>query len=106
MVCNWARDKTPRGASAIAHSLVETAKENGLDLYLYLEYLFERIPNIQTDERAAMYDVLMWSERLPERIHGRTKKHRMRNDPAGSPLGLFVTHEFGELWREGKVGAI
>ncbi|WP_188880542.1 transposase domain-containing protein, partial [Alicyclobacillus cellulosilyticus] len=50
------------------------AKENGLDPYLYLEYLFERLPNIQTDARTAMDDLLPWSERLPERIRRRSKK--------------------------------
>ncbi|GMA48651.1 transposase [Alicyclobacillus contaminans] len=73
---NFLFANTPRGAraSAIAYSLVETAKENGLDPYLYLEYLFERLPNIRTDDRAAMDELLPWSDRLPERIRRRGKK--------------------------------
>ncbi|SFV02306.1 IS66 family transposase, partial [Alicyclobacillus macrosporangiidus] len=73
---NFLFANTPQGAraSAIAYSLVETAKENGLDPYLYLEYLFEWLPNIRTDDRAAMDELLPWSDRLPERIRRRRKK--------------------------------
>ncbi|WP_083521314.1 IS66 family transposase [Alicyclobacillus kakegawensis] len=73
---NFLFANTPRGAraSAIAYSLVETAKENGLDPYWYLEYLFERLPNIRTDDRVAMDELLPWSDRLPERIRRRGKK--------------------------------
>ena len=73
---NFLFANTPRGAraSAIAYSLVETAKENGLDPYLYLEYLFERLPNIPSDDRTAMDDLLPWSDRLPDRIRRRQKK--------------------------------
>ncbi|KRW90638.1 transposase [Alicyclobacillus tengchongensis] len=73
---NFLFANTPRGAraSAIAYSLVETAKENDLDSYLYLEYLFERLPNIQMDDRTAMADLLPWSDRLPDGIRRRRKK--------------------------------
>lgn len=73
---NFLFANTPQGAraSAIAYSLVETAKENGLDPYLYLEHLFEWLPNIRTDDRAAMDELLPWSDRLPERIRRRGKK--------------------------------
>ncbi|GMA58180.1 hypothetical protein GCM10025858_26830 [Alicyclobacillus sacchari] len=73
---NFLFANTPRGAraSAIAYSLVETAKENGLDPYLYLEYLFERLPNIQTDDRTAMADLLPWSNHLPDGIRRRPKR--------------------------------
>jgi len=73
---NFLFANTPRGAraSAIAYSLVETAKENVLDPYLYLEYLFERLPNIQTDDQTAMNDLLPWSDHLPDGIRRRTKK--------------------------------
>jgi transposase len=39
---NWLFSNTPRGAqsSAITYSIVETAKENGLNPYQYLTYLF------------------------------------------------------------------
>uniref|UniRef100_UPI0038990755 transposase domain-containing protein n=1 Tax=Alicyclobacillus dauci TaxID=1475485 RepID=UPI0038990755 len=64
---------TPRGAraSAITYSLVETAKENGLDPRLYLEYLFERLPNIQMDDEHVVDALLPWSEELPKEIRKR-----------------------------------
>ncbi|GLG02806.1 hypothetical protein Alches_28480 [Alicyclobacillus hesperidum subsp. aegles] len=73
---NFLFANTPRGAraSAIAYSIVETAKENGLNPYLYLEYLFERLPNIQTDDQTATNDLLPWSDRLPDGIRHRRKK--------------------------------
>ena len=43
---NWMFANTPRGAraSAIIYSIVETAKENGLNPFNYLSYLFEKLP--------------------------------------------------------------
>ncbi|MCL6576925.1 IS66 family transposase, partial [Kyrpidia sp.] len=73
---NFLFANTPRGAraSAITYSLVETAKENGLDPYLYLKYLFERLPNIQTDDPKALGELLPWSDRLPDNIRRRGKR--------------------------------
>lgn len=72
---NFLFSNTPRGAraSAITYSLVETAKENGLNPQLYLTYLFERLPNIQTDDPDALGNLLPWSERLPDNIRKRKK---------------------------------
>ena len=44
---NFLFANTPRGAraSAIMFSLIETAKENGLNPYLYLRYIFQNAPN-------------------------------------------------------------
>ncbi|NLB56551.1 MAG: IS66 family transposase, partial [Lentisphaerae bacterium] len=44
---NFLFANTPRGAraSAVMFSLIETAKENGLDPYKYLVYIFEKAPN-------------------------------------------------------------
>jgi transposase len=65
---NFLFSNTPRGAraSAITYSLVETAKENGLHPRRYLEYLFEQLPNIRTEDRVALGDLLPWSECLPD----------------------------------------
>lgn len=43
---NWLFSNTPRGAhaSAALYSLVETAKLNGAQPYLYLKHLFEKLP--------------------------------------------------------------
>ena len=44
---NWLFANTPRGAkaSAILFSIIETAKENGLNPYNYLTYIFTNAPN-------------------------------------------------------------
>jgi len=49
---NWLFSAYPCGAEASAtlYSLVETAKANGLEPYRYLRYLFEHLPQAETDE--------------------------------------------------------
>ena len=45
---NWLFNNTPNGAhaSAIIYSLIETAKENGLNPYEYLTAIFRKAPNL------------------------------------------------------------
>ena len=61
---NWLFACSPEGAksSAIVYSIVETAKENGLDPYLYLILLFEQLPNIDTSDETAVKQLLPWVE--------------------------------------------
>jgi transposase len=49
---NWLFSGSPRGAdsSALIYSLIETAKANNLEPWMYLRYLFERLPLCQSDE--------------------------------------------------------
>jgi hypothetical protein len=60
---NWLFANTPRGArsSAVIFSIVETAKENGLNPYVYLTYLFEQLPNINCKDPLALDQLLPWS---------------------------------------------
>jgi len=64
---NWLFANTPRGAraSAIVYSIVETAKENGLNPFHYLSYLFEKLPNLDTKDENALDKLLPWSDSLP-----------------------------------------
>jgi hypothetical protein len=57
----------PRGAraSAIIYSIVETAKENGLNPFYYLSYLFGKLPNIDTKDENALDNLLPWSDSIP-----------------------------------------
>jgi transposase len=59
---NWLFANTPRGAraSAIIYSIVETAKENRLNPYAYLTHLFEKLPNLQSLDDAALDQLLPW----------------------------------------------
>lgn len=67
---NWLFANTQKGAQASAtiYSIVETAKENGLNPFYYLTYLFEQFPNIDTTDRDAIRNLLPWSETLPAYI--------------------------------------
>ena len=46
---NWLFAKTPAGAtsSAVIYSIIETAKENGLDPYRYLLWIFQEAPKVK-----------------------------------------------------------
>ncbi|SHJ46811.1 transposase domain-containing protein, partial [Desulfofundulus thermosubterraneus] len=64
---NWLFANTPRGAraSAITYSIIETAKENGLNPFQYLSYLFEKLPNLNPKDSNALDQLLPWSDSLP-----------------------------------------
>ena len=63
---NWKFSYSPEGAnaSAMAYSIVETSLANGLVPYLYLNYLFETLPNIP-EER--YHECLPWMPQVRER---------------------------------------
>jgi len=58
---NFLFANTPRGAkaSAIMYSMVETAKENGLNPYAYLTYIFKNAPNWDIKNNLNMYEFLL-----------------------------------------------
>jgi len=58
---NWLFANTPNGAraSAVYYSLIETAKENGIDPYGYLAKVFRAAPNLGTGE--IIDDLLPWN---------------------------------------------
>jgi len=64
---NWLFSNTPKGAnaSAVIYSLIETAKENGLNPFPYLQYLFEQLPNVDVHDPEILKKYLPWSEELP-----------------------------------------
>ena len=49
---NWLFSNTPRGAmsSAVLYSLVESAKDNNLNVYNYLRYLFTKLPYAESSD--------------------------------------------------------
>jgi len=63
---NWLFCNTPKGAraSAVIYSLIETAKENKLNPYTYLNHLFERLPNMDSREDADLDQLLPWNVNL------------------------------------------
>ncbi|ULO10088.1 IS66 family transposase [Paenibacillus sp. 19GGS1-52] len=65
---NWLFANTPRGAkaSAVIYSVIETAKENGLNPFQYLKYLFEQLPQLSDLNDLEVLDSLLpWSSTLP-----------------------------------------
>jgi len=77
---NFLFSNTPRGArsSAIIYSIIETAKENNLKPYNYLVYLFEQLPNVNTNDVAVINSLLPWLDTLPE--EGRMSKKENNSD--------------------------
>ena len=63
---NWLFCNTPKGAraSAIIYSIVETAKENGLNPYAYLTHLFEKLPNLNSRDAETLDQLLPWNVKL------------------------------------------
>jgi len=59
---NWLFAGSPAGADASCaiYSLIETAKQNGLDPYAYLHYVFEQVPSAQKEEH--------WRALLPQNL--------------------------------------
>ncbi|TFE19624.1 IS66 family transposase, partial [Cohnella luojiensis] len=65
---NWLFANTPRGAraSSTIYSVIETAKENGLNPLQYLTYLFEQLPQLSNPQDPEALDRLLpWSPLLP-----------------------------------------
>jgi hypothetical protein len=65
---NWLFANTTRGAkaSSIIYSVIETAKENHLNPFKYLMYLFEQLPQLPDPKNLEALDGLLhWSPSLP-----------------------------------------
>ena len=47
---NWLSASTPKGAraSAVIYGIIETSKENRLNPHAYLNYLFEKVPHLDS----------------------------------------------------------
>lgn len=68
--------KSPKGAtaSAITYSIIETAKANNLSPFHYLNYLFEKLPNIDTSDYNQLDELLPWSSTIPDSCKVNPKK--------------------------------
>lgn len=64
----WLFADTPKGATAnaVLYTLVETAKQNDLHIFNYLDYLLKSLPNVDFVNHPEILDeYLPWSEQLP-----------------------------------------
>ncbi len=68
---NWLFSNTPGGArtSAVYYSLVETAKENGLNPFEYLSWIFSQAPNLGKPGYVSTFaDFLPGSMKIPAKV--------------------------------------
>lgn len=74
---NWLFSITPKGASssAIIYSIIETAKANGLSPFHYLNYLFEKLPNIDITNNDQLDKLLPWSKELSKECKPQNKNN-------------------------------
>ena len=69
---NWLFCDTPNGAqaSAVVYTMVEMAKANGVNVYHYLTYLLEKLPNDRmSDEELEL--LAPWNENVKAEIQRR-----------------------------------
>ena len=68
---NWLFADTPAGANANAtfYSLIESAKINNLNIYKYIAYLLEELPQLDNlNDEEILVKYLPWSTELPDNI--------------------------------------
>lgn len=68
---NWLFADTVNGAkaNAVYYSLIESAKLNKLNIYKYLNYLLEKLPQLDGEQiESDIEKFLPWSKELPEEI--------------------------------------
>jgi len=72
---NFLFANTPRGAkaSAIMFSMIETAKENGLNPFDYLVHIFKTAPNLTKADLASAEALLPWSAELRQYVQSPKK---------------------------------
>lgn len=72
-------------AGAVIYSLMLTCKENRINPYMYLMYIFEKLPNIDLTDREELRKLLPYSETLPKYTKVLTKKEikEIMNQEAG-----------------------
>lgn len=64
---NWLFSNSSKGAksSALVYTVIETAKENNLNVLQYLIYLFETLPNIDIKDSKELENLVPWASTLP-----------------------------------------
>lgn len=77
---SWLFADTPQGAtaSAVAYTLAESAKANGLNVYEYFRHILTQMPNVDFYNHPEEIEKLLpWSDELPEicRLAQKYKKH-------------------------------
>lgn len=73
---NWFFADTTRGAkaSAIVYSMIESAKANQLNPYMYLVYLLSKLPGLKELTQESLTPYMPWSPELPSWCHKDSSK--------------------------------
>lgn len=77
---NWVTINTVRGAksSAMIYSITETARRNNLNVYYYVKYLLDELPQLIDKngniEQSSLEALMPWSETLPEDCKSKRRK--------------------------------
>ena len=68
---NWLFSDTPKGAeaSATVYTMVEMARTHGLNIYKYLKYLLERLPDTKMTD-SALSKLAPWDQEVIARCSG------------------------------------
>lgn len=86
---NWLFADTPKGASASAalYSIVTSAKANGLNVYKYLVWLLEVMPNAGALDDKALDTMLPFSDLLPAELRlPKDKAIKQRREMGEDPI--------------------
>lgn len=85
---NWLFSDTPRGAhaSAAIYSIVETAKLNGLNPRLYIEWLLEQMPNADVLNDETLDSFMPWSAHVPESCRLAPSKIKKLQEATAEPI--------------------
>lgn len=68
---NWLFADTIEGAkaNAVYYSLIESAKANKLNIYKYIKYLLDELPQLEGEQKEETIEkYLPWSKELPAEI--------------------------------------
>ena len=74
---NWMFADSIPGAKANAtfYSLIESAKINKLNIYKYINYLLEKLPQEDYLNKEVLESYLPWSEKLPQEIRNYSEEY-------------------------------
>ena len=79
---NWLFSDTTAGvaANAVYYSFIETAKLNKLNIYKYINYLLEILPQLEWEQKDTDIEkYLPWSEELPDEIRNYEEEYTELN---------------------------
>lgn len=77
---NWVTINTIRGAqaSAMIYSITETARANNLNVYYYIKYLLDELPERMGKngdiEKSKLKPLMPWSKELPAECQSKHRK--------------------------------